>query len=217
MTVRIQDFFQIHRGEICLIACNGISLKDMPLEFLRKYPSFGCNTIWKHEGFKPWYYAVCDDRNKTVYGEQVMARFADTPKFVPTPNLDHWHGPNFYRWQHRPGHMWPYTEPWKANILITTGIHYACTPQVMMQMAFFMGFTTILIVGMDHRPYAEGYFWGVDEPIMDGRDDAARFAVWEKGHRALYEGFREAGVTMVNITPDSLAQAIPHDDWKNWR
>jgi len=215
--MKLGDFYLKHKGEICLVACNGISLAEMPVEFLRKYPSFGCNTIFKHEEFTPWYYAVCDDRNKVVYGEQIMAKFGDRPKFVPTPNLDKWQGQSFYRFRHRTGHMWPYTEPWKADILTTMGIHFGCTPHVMMQMAFFMGFKTILVAGMDHRPYSEGYFWGVDEPLLAGRDDQARFRVWEKGHKALYEGFKSMGVTMLNITPDSLAEAIPHDDWRNWR
>jgi len=213
-----EKFFRRHAGSTCLIVCNGISIRSMPLEFLRRYPSFGCNTIFKLEGFEPWYYAASDDRNREMFGEEIVARFGSIPKFVPTPNLDAWQGPEFHRFKHTEGAFFSsgLPEAWTADLLETRGIHYSCTPHILMQLAFFMGFTTMLIVGMDHRSYGEGYFWGVDEPILNGRSDDVRFRVWEKGHKMIFETFRAAGVRMLNLTPDSLAEAIPHDDWKKW-
>lgn len=212
-----ERFYRLHDGEVCVLALNGISLKDVPLAFLKRYPSFGCNTIFKREDFTPNYYAAVDDRNHEVHGEPIARRFGDVPKFIPTPNLDKWQGVNFWRFKHHEGPVWKVRpHEWTVYTMDEVGLHYGHTPQVLMQLAFFMGFQTILIVGMDHKPYADGYFWGVDEPILDRRSDDVRFRVWDKGYRAILEGFGEAGVRMLNLTPDSLAEAIPHDEMKNW-
>ena len=218
LPARLEDFHRMHEGETCLVICNGISLRDMPVDFLEKYPSFGCNTIFKHQEFKPWYYAACDSRTFYQWGDEIMARLGDIPKFVPRPNLDKFKGPNFYRFYHRPGPLWPYVNQplWPSDIMSKGGITYACTPHVMMQFAYFMGFKNILVVGMDHQPYSRGYFWGVDESLQP-KVGNSHFTTWDDGHKQLCDGFKSAGVTMLNLTPNSLAQSIPHDDWKNWR
>ena len=46
-----------HKGETGLIIGNGPSLKDVPIEFLHKYPTFGTNRIYLMDGFEPTYYA----------------------------------------------------------------------------------------------------------------------------------------------------------------
>ena len=52
------DLKNSHEGETCIVIGNGISLKDVPLEFLKSHPSLGCNRIFMLEDFIPTYYSL---------------------------------------------------------------------------------------------------------------------------------------------------------------
>lgn len=214
----LEGFHNRHAGETCLIICNGPSLNEMPLDFLWRYPSFGCNTICEWTEFEPWYYVAVDDRVRREFGDRVLERFSMIPKFVPTPNLDSWIGPLFYRWFHRPGPLWPYAKQalWPSDMLSTDGITWSCVPHVMMQLAYFMGFTTILIVGMDHSDNYKDHAWGKDAGMNDRKDPRKLWDKWEAGHMQLYKGFIENGVEMINITPGTMERSLPKDDWRKW-
>jgi hypothetical protein len=84
----------------------------------------------------------------------------------------------------------------------------------MMQLAFFMGFKLILVVGMDHV-YHKAHFWGVYENIPN-TDSVEWWRMCDKGNLEIYEGLKSCGVKMVNLSPGSNAEAIPTDDWKNY-
>lgn len=43
-----------------LVIGNGGSLAEMPLEFLKRYPSIGSNHIFLLEGFTPTFYTAID-------------------------------------------------------------------------------------------------------------------------------------------------------------
>ena len=214
----LAGFHKRHQGETCLVICNGPSLNELPLTFLEMYPSFGCNTICEWYAFEPWYYVAVDDRVRREFGDLVLERFSEIPKFIPTPNLEKWIGPLFYRWFHRPGPLWPYAkqELWPSDMLSEKGITFACVPQVMMQLAYFMGFTTILIVGMDHSDDFKAHAWGRDEGMLDRSDPGRLWDKWEIGHMELYKGFIENGVEMINITPGTCEKSLPKDDWRKW-
>jgi len=87
----IAQFRNIHAGETCLLVGNGLNLHLTPPRWF-DYPSFGMNTIHKYESWKPDYYAAVDVRMMQEYGSVVAEKFADIPKFVPSPNLDKWQG-----------------------------------------------------------------------------------------------------------------------------
>ncbi|MBT3390337.1 MAG: hypothetical protein HN413_07985 [Chloroflexi bacterium] len=214
----LAGFYQRHQGETCLVICNGPSLNELPMGLLEQYPSIGCNTICEWYAFEPWYYVAVDDRVRREYGDLVLERFAEIPKFIPTPNLDKWQGAMFYRWFHRPGPLWPYDKRaiWPAEIMSKPGITWACVPHVMMQLAFFMGFTTILIVGMDHSDDYSMHAWGRDDGMLPRKNPSRLWALWEAGHNQLYEGFMAHGVEMINITPGTQERSLPKDDWRKW-
>lgn len=214
----LDGFAGVHAGETCLIVCNGPSLNELPLDFLEMYPSFGCNTICEWEDFSPTYYVAVDDRVRREFGDCVMRRFRHIPKFIPTPNLDRWKGTMFYRWFHRPGPLWPYaaTSLWPSEILSKDGITWSCCPHVMMQLAFFMGFETILIVGMDHSDDYRMHAWGEDEGIIRRPNPRALWEKWERGHMELCKGFAARGVRMINVTPWTEEKALPKGDWRDY-
>lgn len=206
---RIDDFYNIHSGESCLIIGNGPGLADLPLDFLRSYISFGSNLLYKLAGFKPTYYATCDSRVMREYQDEVMVAYSDIPKFLPTPNLDQWQGPKIYRFKHRPGPLWPHEKAgplWPRNILSEEGITYISVTHVLLQLAYVMGFTQMLCVGLDNSGDGE-HFYGPDRsrPPAD---------LWDEGYGILAWGFLPREV--INISTRTEVTTLPRDDWRHY-
>jgi len=201
----LDRFRDIHKDETCLVLGNGQSLSALPLSFLEKYPSIGGNTICEHE-LKLWYYAAVDTRVRREFGNKVLDKFSSIPKFIPTPNLDKWQGRNFYRWKHRAGEI-----KMSADDFCTRGITYNCIMDVQLQIANLMGFSTILIVGMD-RGFHRAHFWGSDEGIAN-RDSAEWWATCDEYHTKLIEGYRGK---IINISTVSGCEVFERGDWKEW-
>jgi len=188
-------FRNLHKGETCLLVGNGPSLNDTPI--IGKYSSIGSNTIMK--GYKPTYYVAVDERVMREYGD--AADNLGVPIFVPQPDLDAWQG--VYRFWHRPVPLWPSD--------FEDGIDYECVMHAQMQLAYYMGFTRMLCIGMDHTLASTQHFWGADEG-MRGSPNALKMA---EGYKELREGM---GVEMLNLSPYTELDDyyIPRDDWKNW-
>jgi hypothetical protein len=208
-TSNIEDFYNKHSGETCLIIGNGPGLGDIPISFLESYPSFGSNLIYNLEKFTPTYYATCDSRIMREYQKEVMEAFAGIPKFLPTPNLDKWQGPNIYRFRHRPGSLWPHpkTGPlWPSNLLSDRGITYISVTHVLLQLAYFMGFEKMLCVGLDNTGDGE-HFYGADRSRPSAEE-------WDEGYGILASSFYPREV--VNISTRTKVTTLPKDDWRNY-
>jgi hypothetical protein len=173
--------------------------------------------LWQGE-WKPTYYTAVDSRVMREFGAAITEKFRDIPKFVPYPNLDKWHGENFYRFYHRPGPYWTkeLARKWTPETLTRDGITYACIMHVAMQLAFYMGFKTMVMIGVQHKPMkAQDHFWGCDHrmgaemPLED----------WFAGYKMLVDGFAEQGVKVLNISEDTYVpeEIIPSADWKDYR
>jgi hypothetical protein len=212
--VDITHFHNLHAGETCLLVGNGPNLHLTPPERF-SLPSFGMNTIHFYEGWKPTYYVTVDSVVLREFGKAILDKFRDIPKFVPRPNLDQWTtGENFYHFYHRPGPLWNGGPLWSPDAL-AQGITYSNVMHVVMQIAFYMGFKIMLIIGMSHQP-AKGsaHFWGDD--ILTGC--YPNFDNWYRGYRTLREGMAEHGVKILNISEDTYVpeDVLPRGNWKDW-
>lgn len=210
------DLKNKHKGEECLIVGNGPSLKNVPLEFLNKYPSFGTNRIYLLEGFKPTYYCSV---NPLVIGQftEDIARI-EAPKFIPSQfcfdesciPLHSSSIPVFSQ---------------DASIWVYEGhtVTFVC-----LQVAFYMGFSTVLLVGVDHsfkydgEPNEQNLFQGDDpnhfskeyfrgaqwnNPDLERSEKAYKLArfVYETNHRRI-----------INLTPDTKEQAFEKGNINDW-
>lgn len=216
ITRDLSQFRNIHAGETALLVGNGINLHCTPPAWF-DYPSFGMNTIHLYEGWKPNYYAAVDDRIMREFGAGVMARFSDIPKFIPTPTLDRWQGENFHRFYYRHGQLWrkAYGRIWNPDAL-ERSIQYANVMHVAMQLAFYMGFTTLLIIGMQHKPdHAQDHFWGIDPAPGVG----SHLHNWFDGYEQLSNDMAARGVKVINISEDTYVSdaIIPRGNWREWR
>ncbi len=218
MTQDITRFHNLHKGETCLLVGNGPNLSLTPPE-LFDLPSIGMNTIHLYEGWKPTYYTAVDSRVMREFGADIGAKYRDIPKFVPYPNLDAWQGDNFYRFYFRPGPLWPDNQRklWPSGLLTSDGISYSNIMHVAMQIAYYMGFSTMLMIGVQHRENkARMHFWGEDQKTEANPAHVAR--QWLPGYNELVDGFAEQGVRALNISEDTAVpeNILPRDDWRNY-
>ena len=211
-----QDCYEKHEGETCLIIGNGPSLKSVPREFLLRYPSFGTNRIYLMDGFTPTYYCSV---NPLVI-QQFIGDIAEinAPKFLPAAYcFDDTCLPL------NSSGIVAFSQDASSWIYEGHTVTFVC-----MQIAFYMGFKTILLVGVDHkftfdgRPnaqqimdgddpnhfhpsYFKGYAW--NNPDLPRSEQAYKLA------RAVYEA---NGGRIINLTPSTGENAFEHGDISEW-
>lgn len=207
------NLYNKHAGQTALLVGNAPNLTLTPPEWFR-YPSFGMNTCHLWEGtWKPDYYCAVDQRVMREFGKAITGKYADTPKFIPRPNLDAWQGENFYRFYHRPGPLLV-GSPKRAELL-DDGLCFGNVMQVAAQIAAWMGFTTLLMIGVQHDTgRAQAHFWGWDDGMH-----APPVGQWLGEYRQITGHFAAHGIRTLNISADTHvpADCLPRGDWRDWR
>jgi len=150
---RLSKFWNKHKGESCFIICNGPSLNDIDLERINKHHSFGLNKIYLiFERVKlDLSYHVCVNPYVIKQGFREMEGL-DCPKFIAYKNI---------------GQVNNYDED--VYFFMTGGRHFSFSEDITrpihgghtvtfsaLQIAFFMGFNTVFLVGADHDYSASG-------------------------------------------------------------
>ncbi len=212
----IASFYNIHAGETGLLVGNGENLCLTPPKRF-DVPTIGMNTIHRYEGWRPTYYVAVDRRVMREYGDAIVRRFGDLPKFIPAPKLNRWQGPNFYRFHNRLGPLYARRDGqiWQSRI-DTDELTYTNVMHVAIKLAYFMGFTTILIVGMQHKPdNAKMHFWGEDTGMTVTN---ANLPEIYEGYRQLAAGLQARGRSLVNISEDTYVpeEIIPRGNWRDY-
>lgn len=212
--MRLEDFYNLHRGQTCLIVGVGGNLQLTPPEAF-DLPSFGVNTIYRYEGWKPTYFVGVDERLEREDGAAIAAKYADVPKFIPRPDRDSWQGENFYRFYHRPGDL--IVGGQLANhpkALTSHGIGYRKIMDAVLQIAWHMGFTTMLMIGIQHKiTDQQAHFWGADVKSIPEKT----LDYWFNGYAEVRAAMGN-GVRVLNISEDTYVpqNILPRDYWRNW-
>lgn len=153
---RLERYRNIHRGERCVIIANGPSLADMDLSCLREVHTLSMNRaylLYEQWGFTPGYY-VC-------INELVIEQFAADIAKLPLPKFL-----NYNRRQLFPNAVndesqmflrlgLPLNDSFSGEVTgtISSGgtVTFAC-----LQLAYFMGFREVLLIGLDHNFVEKG-------------------------------------------------------------
>ena len=207
---RLNRFRDCHRGERMVLVCNGPSLNQTDFSLIRNEVSMGLNKIYlgfKKLRFYPRYYAAINRRVIEQSAREIQSlnciRFlrdlgADNP--LPESALT-------YLLPSRPERR--FHENLCAGFFEGYTVTFAA-----LQIAFFMGFEAVVIVGMDHRYSFEG---APNEPReLSGPDpnhfDSSYFSghTWdnpdlansERFYAMARETFEGAGRRIIDCTVD---------------
>lgn len=211
-----KDLYNKHDGETCLIVGNGPSLRDVPLDFLKKYPSFGTNRIYLLEGFAPTYYCSVNPLVIGQYYDDITTLVM--PKFIPANCC-----------------FDDTCIPLNSSGIVmfsqdaSTWVYEGHTVTfVCLQIAYYMGFKTVLMVGVDHSfqyhgaPNQEMEMQGNDPNHFDpnyfkgarwNNPDLVRSERAYKLARAMYEA---KGRKIVNLTPGTKETAFEKGLINDW-
>ncbi len=146
------SFRDKHKGERCFIVANGPSLQKTDLSLLRDEITIGMNRIYllkNVNGFVPTYLAVSDVPIQLYqfaeeYNSVQITRFFNwkaRKKFTPQKNL------YFFKQGFKMNFQPNLLKPVGAGKSVT----YFC-----IQLAFFMGFKEVILIGKDHSYNIEG-------------------------------------------------------------
>ncbi len=150
---QLSSFQNVHSGERCFIIGNGPSLKQMNLSVLRDEYSFGLNRIYlllDHLDFIPPYY-VC-------INELVLEQFSDEIQAYDSPKFLNWNRRMLFDNADSDTHFV------KIRLALSDGFSKDIRKPISsggtvtfaaMQIAYFMGFQTVVLIGVDHS-YSSG-------------------------------------------------------------
>ena len=202
----ITDYKDTYRNGTCVIVGNGPSLNTVPLDFLYQYPTYGQNKIYMLEGFTPTFY-VCTDPSGVIDRDTVNEM--QTIRFT------------------RRGTGFKYT-----NEFVTTNRRYFstrpdievyegyCVTFISLQLAYYMGFSTVLLVGVDAR-YVEGeenhFAEGYGDPIQwdDASMDKGRIAI-DQSMAFARNAFEKDGRKIINLTEGTALKVFELGTISDW-
>ncbi|UCC23544.1 MAG: glycosyltransferase, partial [Planctomycetota bacterium] len=221
-SLRLAQFRDKHRGQRCVIIGNGPSLNKMDLSFLKNEITFGMNRIYllfNKWDFRPTYYVSV---NPLVIEQSAGEIYKITsPKFLSLNGLPYVqnHRDNiFLRSVRRPSFS---TDPrnglWEGHTVT----------YVAMQLAYFMGFSEVILVGVDHyfktkgAPNKEIVSQGNDEnhfhPDYFGKGVRWNLPDLEKSemaYRLARQAFEAAGRRIIDATVDGHLTIFPKADYR---
>lgn len=148
----LKQFKNIHQGEGCFIIGNGPSLNQTNLEALKDYHTFGLNKIYLmqekvdlnlsyHTCINPYVIEQSAEPFKSLNCPSFLSYQASLKKITPNENM-------YFILTGG-----PYT--FQGDLLQPICEGYTVT-YVAMQIAFYMGFTQVFLIGVDHNFKATG-------------------------------------------------------------
>ena len=221
----------IHIGETCVIVGGGPSLRATPLKLLEKYPTFGCNKIFalyyklkgtpeKLHGFVPTYYTCVDDK---MIMDCIHHLFDYPAKKIFLRRGLPFKGVNYLRVEVKAG----ISDDINREVVLGGTV-----TNVQLQIAYYMGFTTALLVGIDH----DYHMYGEKKPgallLAEGEDDSHFYPdYFTNGH--LYAAaeldninkvtfplvnhmWGSTGRRIINLTPGTKETVFKKGKYKDW-
>lgn len=204
----------------CLVVGNGPSLAGVGRDVLYQFETFGCNHC--QAKFDPTYYvyvdpAMVEEPKRSVFDD---INAMTSKKFIVREIAHLIHGSTPLTCVHRMGFSFEPLKHVYAYFSVTT---------VMLQLAYWMGYRRIGLVGMDHRwetprgkrawhpiiedvnHYHRGYFAGVIEEWKAPRIDLLNN--WHDYASGIFDAY---GCEVVNLTPGSALKSYEFGKLEDW-
>ncbi|WP_300317352.1 6-hydroxymethylpterin diphosphokinase MptE-like protein [Accumulibacter sp.] len=212
-----------HNGQRAVLVANGPSLNLMDLSFLRRETAIGLNKIYlgiKKFGFYPRYLVAVNDR--------VVAQAADDLKAMNCVKFISQRNARIVPENALTYHINTLNPPARFCRDIAQGVHEGWTVSyVAMQIAFYLGFQEVIIIGMDHRyeytgrPNDPSHLIGAD-PNHFSPDYFGGGQTWdnpdlrhsEESYRIARAEFEKAGRQIIDATVDGACDVFEKADYR---
>ncbi len=218
----MSKFQNCHNRQRCVIIGNGPSLNKMDLSFLKNEITFGMNKIFllfDKWNFKPSYYVSV---NPLVIEQSVEQIYQiDSPKFLSfrgLPFIQHRENISFIRSvPNQSFSMDPRNGLWEGHTVT----------YVAMQLAYFMGFSEVVLIGVDHYFKSQG---PANKEVVSEGDDPNHFhpqyfgkgVRWnlpdleksEIAYNLAKQAFEADGKRIIDATLDGHLTIFPKADYR---
>jgi hypothetical protein len=220
---RIPRFHNLHAGKRCFIIGNGPSLKDTDLSLLKNEVTFGVNRIYMNfdkMGFETTYHVVVN--------ELVVEQCAKEIASLKMPQFLGWHCRDLvpftdsmqFLWTRSGLRSWFFTD-------LTEGCWEGSTvTMVAIQLAYYMGFKEVVLIGVDHsyqftgNPHAAVTSQGDDPNHFDPNYFGKGFR-WhlpdlqgsELSYRVAKHVYETSGRRIIDATVGGKLQVFPKIDY----
>jgi hypothetical protein len=165
---RLAAYQHKHKGERCVIIGNGPSLKKTDVSKLKDEYTFGMNRVYlafPEWGFETSYFVSINDL--------VIQQSAEDIRKLPMPKFLSWHSRPFITPTEDTMFLHTtYTGPKFAHDARRRMWEGATVTYVAMQLAFFMGFEQVILIGVDHSFTSQGQ---PNTTIVSQGDDSDHF------------------------------------------
>jgi len=206
------QFKNKYKGKTALIIGNGPSLKDVPDYFLDKYPCFGANKIFMR--YVPMFYVAVNklviEQNRTAINMMACEKFLPSGSGIESNELF-------------------ITKVKKFCYDVPNEIYEGYTVTfVSLELAYWMGFSTVLLVGVDHKYEFQGK---PNEVFHMTGDDPNHFSpdyfkgqLWnnpdlmqsEASYTMAEIAYREHDRKIINLTEGTELNVFEKGDIKSW-
>ncbi len=214
----------IHKGQRCFIMGNGPSLKKTDLGKLKGEITFGMNRVYmafEEMGFPTTYYVSINN----LVVEQCAA---DIQK-LKIPRFIAWHAHPFLQPDDDLYFLYStYTGPKFATDIRGRLWEGATVTTVALQIAYFMGFSEVILIGVDHNFVTQGK---PNTTVVSQGDDPNHFSPnyfgkgfrWqlpdletsERGYTLARQAFEADGRRVVDATIDGKLRIFPRVDYNS--
>jgi len=222
---RVQAFKDIYKGKRAFIIGNGPSLKETDLFKLKNEFTFGMNRIYllfPELGFSTTYFVSINDL--------VIEQCADEIAALPIPKFIAWHSHRHFKaFSNELMFLYTtYTGPKFAHDMTRRIWEGATVTNVALQLAFYMGFLQVILIGVDHNFTSKG---DANKTVVSTGDDPNHFSAnyfgkgfrWqlpdldtsEIGYQKAREAYRKAGREVLDATVGGKLTTFPKVDYNS--
>ena len=222
---RLEALAGRHRGGRCVLVANGPSLRGMPLGVLRREIVIGMNKIYlglNDFGFYPRYFVAIN--RKVLEQGAAQIRALNCLKFLPRHSTASGFGEDALTC-----FVDTTSPPARFSTNLGLGMHEGWTvTHSALQIAYHLGFSEVIIIGMDHRYAYEGK---PNEPRVLAGPDPNHFSpdyfghgqTWdnpdlarsEESYRAAREAFEADGRRIIDATVGGACQVFEKADFRS--
>ena len=220
---RLPTYRDKHKGKRCFIIGNGPSLKNTDLSLLKDEYTFGLNRIYMNfdkMGFETTYHVVVNELVVEQCAREIAA--LKMPKFIG------WHCRNLVDFTDNMQFLWTRSglRSWFFTDLTEGCWEGSTVTMVAIQLAYYMGFSEVVLIGVDHsykfegNPHAAVVSQGDDPNHFDPNYFGKGFK-WhlpdlegsELSYRVAKHVFETSGRRIIDATVGGKLQVFPKVDY----